>query len=212
MWFSVSTGSGCPITCPGCDVQSCGSQPTPTPPTDPEGRPIFDRRSSAYFLIVVEARKSSVTGSPALDQTLLPADPEIPPGLQILTNKRLGPLEPPPEYVDCRSGSGIEDWGGIPANPALEYDGSQSITDALSDFACRFEIHKDPSAACTADNLGNYRFMNPGGATNGAVQYCYYVNSKGAFPAGENTVLKARAVDMSGNAGPSSEIVIRVAP
>jgi len=132
--------------------------------------------------------------------------------LQILANKRLGPIDPQPEDVDCRSSLGIQNWGGIPANPTLEYDPLQTVTDALSDFACRFEIHRDPGLACTEDNLGNFRFMNPDGAANGTVQFCYYVTSKGAFPAGEDTILKVRAVDTAGNPGLASEIVVRIRP
>ena len=209
MHFGVSTLAGCPLYCLSCDLSSCPEGPAPSPALDEAGRPIYVVTSSgASFKLVIEARPQ---GAP-IDSELVPVTTTERPGLQVLSRNRLGPSLPPPEPVDCRSNLPSEEWGGIPGIEPLDYAASQPVTDALTDFACRFEVHTDPAFSCTLDVRGNSTFRNPDGASGGTVQFCHRVGSKTFFPSGVDTILSARARDQDGFLGAPVEIVVRVRP
>lgn len=209
MYFALARGGGCPWSCPACEVKSCAFTPTPTPELDPDGRQIFRSGSDAYFMIVVEARPSGA----AVNQTVLPLDSSQRPGLQLFTSNALGPDTPPAAEVDCRSGLSLDQYGGIPGVDPPDYDDpSDTVTDALTDLACRFQATTDRESACTVDVAGRPAFLNPAGATNGIVQFCHFVIAKSSFPAGQDTVLTVRVADTAGKLGPASEIVVHIGP
>lgn len=97
--------------------------------------------------------------------------------------------------------------GGVPAVVPVRYDENEvAVTDALNDFACRFETF-DRSGACTrTDATGDSRFVD----LTADRQYCDIVSATAEFPPGD-TVVTARLRDVGGNVGPTAQIVVRVA-
>jgi hypothetical protein len=97
------------------------------------------------------------------------------------------------------------DAGGVPAVEPPDFGFVQAVSDALNDFSCRFRPFSEADFACTQDNSGSFLFGN-GGST---VQFCTLVSDALTFPT-EDTVLTVRLRDTAGQAGPTSQIVVRV--
>lgn len=168
--------------------------------TDPEGRPVFIRTSSAGFTFYAEGRPG-VSGLPVATQLLSsrPNDPMRQPDLQILSSRDLGNGSP---AVCDRS---LPTVGGVPQVSPPEFVEVQSTSDALNDFACRFKAYPEADFACTQDNGGNLLFASAAST----VQFCVLVDENIAFPAGE-TMLTVRLRDSAGNAGAAKQLVIRI--
>jgi hypothetical protein len=206
-YFGIASGDGCI----GCDVPHCQCfGPTPTPLFE-SGRQVFVE-SSGVFRIIVEARRGT-SGWP-VGENLLPTDPSVRPNLQIENTMPMG-LDPS-EVVDCRN---PHPWTGIPGVPMPNFDPGQTLTDNLTDLACRFDyVAFSDSAACTyVDASGDPHFA--GGANNTEVQFCDSVAPNGfvngvmagaAFPPGDS-LLTLQMQDNHGNLGPTAQIVVRVA-
>ncbi len=217
--FGLARADGCAA----CDADYCycSTLPTQTPQLDSQNRPVFQQTQGVLFLIVVEARPATTNG-PAVGQMLLPADPAERPDLQLEASNPLLPTNAtgknPVACVDCRAptdscpNSDPRLWGGVPAVTAPDFEGDQTTTNTMTDFACRFRIAISPDSACTLDSYGNFGFLNPYG-TQGVVQFCHRLSGAAVFPLGD-TVLTARVRDSSAskNLGPPAQIVVRIVP
>jgi len=169
--------------------------------TDGQGRAIFQRPMGADFIIFIEGRpgvsrlpiSTNVFGSHA-------GTPMGQPDLQIETSSNLGDGS----SVVCDNS--FPTAGGVPAITPADFSPTQTISDALNDFGCRFKVFSSTDFACTQDSAANFVFAN----SSSTAQFCVLVSEALTFPAGD-TVLTARIRDTAGNAGPPSEIVVRVA-
>lgn len=168
-----------------------------------DGIPIFDWGNGFGFIIVVEGRPgSSKKAVGTFGTSESPASGSVRADLQIEANRMLGngsgavcDVGPPPAL------------GGVPAVNPFNWGPSQTVTDALNDFACRFDTHLTSPTACTFDKLENYAFIVKGTT----MQFCS-VPSVGAelrFPSGE-TELTVQLRDVGGNLGNQTSIIIRV--
>ena len=132
---------------------------------------------------------------------LEPDDPAARPDLQIEATQPLGNGDP---IVDCRTALPPLQWGGVAPVVPPDFGPSQSITDALQDFACRFTAFTS-STPCTLDRNGNSSVVSQGAT----VQFCDQIATNAQLPLGE-TVLTAQVADVSRNIGPTAQVVIRV--
>jgi len=193
----ISRFDGC-VFC--CDP-SCVGVPTPTPKLDAQKRRIFDTKSG-QFAIVVE-------GAPGGDN-LAPSKSTIPngvdgrPDIQIESTRSMGNGS-----TDiCDTGPASMGGGGVPGINPTSFANTQAITDALTDFACRFEAFTAaPEAACTyIDDSGVSKPI----ISTASVQFCDFVAGTAAFPFGES-ILTVKLRDSAGNTGPTAQIIVRVA-
>jgi len=76
----------------------------------------------------------------------------------------------------------------------------------LNDWSCRFKVYAETDFACTQDTNGNFLFASAAST----VQFCTLVNDVLTFPTGD-TILTVRLLDTAGNAGPSTQVVVRIA-
>lgn len=189
-----------------CCDQSCVHTPTPTPALDGMGRRIFSVSSGSQFVLVVEALPGLSLANPA--KSLTPIPPSGRSDLQIESNRNLGDN---PTTTVCDKGPVSQGGAGIPAiNPPSFDENNQVISDALNDFACRFNVFT-ASAPCTkVDPTQDPMLLTPG-APISTIQYCDLVTPVAAFPPGDS-IVTVRARDEKGNTGPSKQIVIRVPP
>ena len=176
---------------------------TPSGQTE-DGKPIFDFPNDFGFIIVAQGRPG--TNRQALDTCGLMGTGGCGSGragVQILASRPLG--NGSPAVCDTTPPT----IGGVPApRPDLQFDGSQAVTDAINDLACRFDLHPATETACTLDELGNNAFVAP--ATLDTRQYCTpVVGSELTFPSGI-TRLKLQIKDTSGTVGNQAEIAILV--
>ena len=94
----------------------------------------------------------------------------------------------------------------MPGIDPPSFDSDPSITDALDDFACRFQQFSSTAACTYLDASGDPRLVTAGAS----VQFCDFVATTAVFPTGES-VVTARLRDVVGNTGPPTQIVVRVA-
>jgi cysteine-rich repeat protein len=191
VFFGVATSDGC-VAC-DAPLCACGGTPTPVPTFDGQGRRIFEEVGS-HFSIVVEGRPGS-SGLP-VGITLTPGGSATRPDLQIESTRALGNGS----AAVCDAGLG----GGVPGVAPLNFGPGQSITDALQDFACRFESFQ-PGAPCTKDRFGNSATVSP----DATVQFCHVLAQTEALPVGDS-ILGVQLRDVGGNLGSVVEIVVRV--
>ena len=148
------------------------------------------------FLVVVEAKPGR---SGAKVGSKLQVDPSAQrPDLQIESTHDLGAGS----TVVCDVGLGA---GGIPGVSPPDFGPSRFISDALADFACRFEFHL-PASACTLNSNGITSTIGPDTPT---AQFCDQVSATAAFPKGDS-LLTVQVADVAGNIGPTAQIVVRV--
>jgi len=199
----ISSVDGC-LFC--CD-QSCVGIPTPTPFFDTQQRRIYESRNG-QFVIVVEGVTGD-SGQPAgtsLDG--IPPDDRPDIWIESTSNQGDGSLAvcdtgpPPPQ------GNG----GGVPGVPTPDFsddgDADQTfITDALNDFACRFDPFVAANSPCTIKDPSREPKLIVPTAT---VQFCDFVASTAIFPPGDS-ILTVKLRDTVGNLGPTAQIVVRVA-
>jgi hypothetical protein len=172
--------------------------------TDAQGNPVYTLGPGvqAGFFIVVEAE----AGTSGLLPSVQPTNNLVGlPNLQIEANRDLG-----------NGSAAVCDNGPLPDNPLGGVPGinpprfDASVSDALNDFACRFDVGATSSnAACTIPNpdSGAFGFVN----ANSAIQFCTQqaVPFKMAFQSGD-TLLTVRLQDTSGNVGVPRQVVVRV--
>ena len=173
----------------------CSGTPSPTPAFDEQGRRLFTA-TGGRVLLVVEARPGT-SGRPV--GTTLLVDPTVQrPHLQIQNNRNMGNGS----TAVCDIGP---TGGGIPGINPPDFGPGQFISNALADFACRFEYHP-PASPCTLNSNGIEAMLGPVAPT---AQFCNQVASTEAFPQGDS-VVTAQVVDTAGNIGPTAQIVVRV--
>ena len=85
----------------------------------------------------------------------------------------------------------------------LQPDGS----DALNDFACRFDPQASAATPCTILDASRDPHLINQSAT---VQFCDFVGKTAVFPPGDS-ILSVTLRDLAGNTGPTAQIVVRVA-
>src|SRR5207302_9910176 len=86
----------------------------------------------------------------------------------------------------------------------MSFAETQKISDAINDFACRFETFIESDSSCTMSPNGDYAFMNKETTT----QFCMLVAHAYAFPEGD-TLLSVRLRDVDGNPGPVARMRLR---
>lgn len=185
--------------CLFCCEASCATTPTPTPKVDVFGRRVFDVKAG-QFLIVVEGKAGPSGVLPA--DSVMPEPPDGRPDLQIQSTTALGNGSP----AICDTGVPPA-GGGVPGiNPPSYAPLDSRITDALVDFACRFEAFDRGSPCTRSDSTGDSKLAD----STSTVQFCNAVASAASFPPGES-ILTVRLRDREGNVGPTKQIVVRVA-
>jgi len=196
----IDNADGC-VFC--CD-QSCTRTPTPTPQFDAQGRRIYDEKTG-QFLIVVEAGSAASGATPGIQ--LGPVPPSNRPDLQIESTQSMGV---DPINTQCASGPASSGGGGIlginPPNFGPDMGSVPTLTNALNNFACRFQAFS-PSQPCTfVDASGIGRTVNP----SAVIQFCDAVTGTAAFQPGPSLVT-VQLRDINGNIGPTAQIIVRVA-
>jgi len=168
--------------------------------TDAAGRSVYLRTSTTGFTLYVEGRPG-LSGLPVASQLFnsRPNDPSRQPDLQILSSRSLGNGSP---VVCDRS---YPNGGGVPAAESVEFEMTQTMSDALNDLSCRFKLYPEADFACTQDSTGNLLFANPAST----IQFCVLADENIAFPTGE-TVLTVRLRDTAGNVGEARQLVVRI--
>jgi len=170
----------------------------------PDGVPIFDRLVGSGFLFIVEARRG--TSNRPVGTVLFNSNPEdagARPDLQIQARRKLGNGS----TVVCDRGP-VPDApiGGVPSIDPPSFAITQAISDALNDFACRFDFHITTGDACTKDELGNFAFASPLTQT----QFCSVpaVGVELLFPSGD-TEVNVQVRDQGGNIGNLRTLIVR---
>lgn len=172
--------------------------PTPTPVLDALGRQVFEAPAS-QFIIVVEAAPGA--NGAAVGSSLGAVAPDGRPDLQIQSSVTLGNGS----LTVCDKGPPPL-GGGIPAiNPPSFALGEPLVTDALLDFACRFDVHQRSSPCTVLDATGQPGYIEPAAT----LQFCNIVAATAALPPGD-ALLTVRVRDRGGELGPAREIVVRV--
>lgn len=174
---------------------------SPVPPESigKDGIPIYLTRSGAGFILVVEG-KPGKSGHEVGRRLLVhvPGDPKERADLEIQADRDLG--NGSPEVCD-RFKPNI---GGVPGIKPMSFADTQKISDAINDFACRFETFMESEFSCTMTPNGDYEFVNKETVT----QFCLLVARAYGFPEGD-TILTVRLKDTAGNPGPPKKLRIR---
>lgn len=163
------------------------------------GAPIFQNLIGSGFQLVIE-------GKPGLSNLEVgrrvfahkPDDPALQPDLQIQVTRDLGDGS---RAVCDRRRPVI---GGIPAIQPPRFEKTQKISDALNDFACRFETMIEPQSSCVLDKYGDFDFVKQDSTT----QFCMVVAKAWNFPVGD-TLVSVRLRDSEGNPGPIARFWLR---
>jgi len=193
----VTNADGC-VFC--CD-DTCVTTPTPTPAFDVQGRRVYEVKNG-QFIIVVEGAAGASLAAPG--KSLQPVAPSNRPDLQIQNTRDMGNGS----SQVCDTGPASSGGGGIPGiNPASFAPGNPTISDALNDFACRFDPFVSASSPCTIKDPGREPKTI---MTDATAQFCDVVTTTAEFPTGES-VVTVKLRDVIGNLGPTAEIVVRVA-
>jgi len=166
---------------------------------DRKGIPTYRTTVGSGFMLVVEAKPG--VGGNEVGRSIFaykPDDPTVRPDLEVQATRDLG--NGSPEVCDRHR----PNIGGVPAINPTNFAEKQKISDAINDFACRFETFLEPDSACTVDKNGNFAFIKP----DSTMQFCLLVAKAYGFPMGE-TVVTVRVRDVDGNPGPPRQVRIR---
>jgi len=150
------------------------------------------------FMIVVEA-KPGESGAEVARRVFdyVPDDPKEQPDLQIESNRDLGNGS---KTVCDRQRPNV---GGMPGISPVNFSQTQHVSDALNDFACRFETFIESESSCTMTKNGDFSYVSK----DSGVQFCMMVARAYQFPVGE-TVVTVRLRDVDGNFGPTKQMRI----
>jgi len=162
---------------------------------DKDGVPTYRNYVGSGFQMVIE-------GKPGLSNlevgrrlfTYDPKDPKARPDLEVEVTRDLG--NGSPKVCDRRR----PDIGGIPGINPPSFAETQKITDALNDFACRFETFIESESACVVTRYGDFSFINK----ESTIQFCMVVARAWNFQVGE-TLVSVRLRDIEGNPGPVAQ-------
>jgi hypothetical protein len=185
--------------CVFCCEPGCAGIPTPTPELDGLGRRVFDT-NSGELVIVVEAAPG-LSGLPVSTSLIPGANGR--PDLQIQNTRGMGNGS----LTVCDTGPASSGGGGVPGIPSPSFTlGDPFITNALNDFACRFQAFQ-PGAPCTLlDASRDPKLIN----SSATAQFCDFVSPTAALPSGQS-LLTVAVRDQSGQLGPTAQVVVRVA-
>jgi hypothetical protein len=165
---------------------------------DKKGIPTYASAVGSGFMLVVEAKPGASGLEPARRvSAYVPGDPKSRPDLEIEADHDMGNGSP---AVCDRTRPNI---GGIPGIERPSFAETQRISDAINDFACRFETFIESESSCTQAASGDYSFM----AKDSTTQFCMIVAHAWAFPPGV-TLLSVRVRDTDGNPGPVKQMRI----
>ncbi|HVO24434.1 MAG TPA: hypothetical protein VMW56_12495 [Candidatus Margulisiibacteriota bacterium] len=172
---------------------------------DAAGRLVYVRTNPSGFILVIDA-KPGTNGAP-VGTNAFSADSTKRPDLQIEVSRSIG------NGSDAVCDNTTGNFGGVPGIDPPSYAGTQTITNALNDLACRFNdgsgVRKPggrtPDAACPIFGDGESRFVDP----TATIEFCGFIDVPLAFPDGD-TIVTARVLDTSGIPGPQRQIVIRI--
>lgn len=169
---------------------------------DKDGTPTYATVAGAGFIIVVEA-KPGKSGAEVARRVFsyVPNDPHTRPDLEIESSRDMGNGS----TVVCDKQR--PNIGGIPGIRPASFAETRKISDAINDFACRFETFIESESCCTMKANGDYSFLTQGTTT----QFCMLVAHSWAFPDGE-TILSVRVRDVDGNPGPVARMRIKRIP
>jgi hypothetical protein len=169
---------------------------------DKKGIATYETGVGSGFMLVVEAKAGKSGIEPGRQTfTYVPGDARMRPDLQIETSRDMG--NGSPEVCDRRR----PNVGGVPGISPPNFAETQRISDALNDFACRFETFVESESSCTLDKGGDYSFIDK----TSTIQFCMMVARAYAFPEGD-TMLSVRLRDAAGNLGPVTLLRIRRVP
>jgi len=169
---------------------------------DKNGVPTYLSAVGSGFMLVIEAKPGANGFGPGRNVfSYVPGDPSKRPDLLVESDRDLG--DGNPAVCDRRR----PNLGGIPGIKPANFAETQRISDALNDFACRFETFIESESSCTLAANGEYSFRNKDSTT----QFCMIVARAWAFPVGETT-LTVRLRDTEGNLGPPAQLRIRRPP
>lgn len=137
-----------------------------------------------------------------MDTTVPLAGSPSRPGLQIQSSRNIGNGS----SAVCDTQSPFV--GGIPGIDPPDFGPGQTITNALTDWACRFAVFQ-PSGPCTYNSFGNPAVLSPGGLPTSGRQFCHQLRPNVEdFPLND-TLLTVQSRDTSGFMGPQKQIVVR---
>lgn len=175
-----------------------GTNAEPTS-VDKDGTATYVTAAGSGFIIVVEAKPGKSNAEVARRVfAYVPNDPHTRPDLEIESSRDMGNGSP---AVCDRQRPNI---GGIPAIHPTTFAETQKVSDAINDFACRFETFIESESSCTMNASGDYAFVKK----DTKMQFCMLVARSYAFPDGD-TVLSVRVRDVDGNPGPVARMRIR---
>jgi len=169
---------------------------------DPQGRPIYIRPFGFGLSLVVEGRPGA-SGRP-IGRGAYDSAGALP-DLQLIVSRPLGDGS----AVVCDNTP--PHLGGVPATVPLAFSDVPAVVNAMNDLGCRVDDGAgQPVArlaspqACTLDVHGEYTFVD----RTSSAQFCLPIAPPWGFATGD-TIVAARLLDVTGNAGPSREIVVR---
>jgi hypothetical protein len=181
--------------CVGCCDPSCSKTPTPVPEYDSLGRRVF-HTERGQVVIVIEGMAGDNGTNPG--NALGPAPPDNRPDAQVQTTQRLGSGPPGPCNLPGT---------GVPAiNPPSFDPADSNVTDALNDFACRFQVFSRAAPCTYTDASGDAKFVS----SNGTIQFCDFMAATASLHSGPS-ILTAALRDENGVLGPTAQIVVQVA-
>ncbi len=190
--------------CLFCCDDSCTHIPTPTPHIE-QGRRVFTVNSGFQFVIVIEAAPGQSGALPG--KSLTPVPPSNRADLQIQSTTDMGSN---PTTKVCDTGPAAQGGGGIPhvINSPNFAEDDPTITDALNDFACRFQVFNFTGPCTKVDATQDPTLITPNAPVT-TIQFCDLVSSVAAFPPGDS-VLTVKVRDLDRNLGQAKQIVVRV--
>jgi hypothetical protein len=177
------------------------------PNTVENGIPVYIRPLPFGFLLVIEGRRGT-SGFPVSNcgvrdgqGRLIVCGNQPRTGVQVQASRPLGngsaavcDLTPP-------------NIGGVPAVNPPDFGPSDTITNILNDFACRFDDHPNVESACTFNELGNFAFQR---ATTER-QFCSApsIGTELELLSG-STLFTVQISDTAGNVGNRMQLIVRV--
>ena len=176
-------------------------QPLAAETSDAMGRPVFVLAQGEGFGVVVEGRPGTTRRN--VGQSAFVEGGAALPDLQMIVDRDLG------DGSAAICDADPPNAGGVPAAVPFAFDAPNAVA-AINDLGCRADSGGGaPQAtgirmACT--RLGRF-FL----ARESTTRFCVPVDHAWAFPTGDTTVA-VRLRDVSGEVGPSREIVVRVEP
>jgi hypothetical protein len=173
--------------------------------TDTAGRPIYTWPVGQGFTLIAQVRPGNGGQRVALDAAVDGGGAL--PSFQMIVSRPLG------DGSAAVCDADPPNAGGVPAVDPFLFSDAPVVVAAINDLGCRTddglaEPRGRASAFCTRLAPTNKTGLVPR-FDGGTVQFCVPIARAWAFPEGD-TIVAARARDVSGETGPPTEIVIRI--